>query len=1786
MRMNEMRQFPAVKRLQEYAAGMAVPELAGFSEPIVDAWEKFRALAAGGQVAGARMALKDLYEVTLKTVVLTGAVGIYQDFENRTPERNHFLQVLFVKNPAFGYWKQEIGGTLQRLLKKERAAQVKQPEGLPEAGRILTDLLRTMEKFQIVAWRNQEAHGAAHDLQEEGAVVELAEKWEALAAHLARVGESYRALPFGRSDMYPFVMRHEEQWFFFDSFFREIEQISFLNYRTNRRLQAKIRGVQAFYERFQMQPAGEGLAYVESDELTDGEMAQLGREKRLSYLQRPDYLETWLKTQLTETSGGYLLLQMERGMGKTTFAQMLDPSGGTSVRPQIGEGITTRCYHMTPFYNRQSVVSFARELEYRFATERQDGQETRVFGGSSEGRIVASEDAGEMRASLAQFLNQMRRMHEKRFGREKLLLVLDGADEVMTEAQARTGVLQIPDILPEPTELEEGIYVLLLSRTDREMVPYRLWDRLVQSWRGGGYLLGRLFEKKNEPEWHQWRTEERTQDTLQPAAQVSYAVQDQGYRKVVSDYIRRLAYETLPQEELELFLQNGAWNFVFAAAAAEFIRLYGLSEPEELRAFFGSIRGLEDLYEKYMANLQFVYGTEYFRELQDVLLGLTIVPGGKRLSELAAERREGGITYRLVGMVQDLAPFVKEHRNGRESHYACANLMVRDLVLKRCPDAVADLCRRALEIWVERFEQGVAWTGETDVDPADVTEMEPMPGPEPEYLLRVPFSEALLSRVNEALYECNETALEGNYLPLLRIVNERYKEAGRENPRAMYLLQHEVERLSSQGDVKCILEKLQDMPAQRQEELLGYFWSGYETYLGRRCERACESVRYELDSPGEATVKREFYWDESERFFRMTEALAHTELVGHRVSRETLRQTGDVYADLEAYLWPEQPGTKIDFPEIFPHVRQMCGLQEIRSLEERLLYLCLGYSYLRFTEGKKSGAANQVEYWVQSGSACPKITTELYELYEQFPRETILWRDCLRWSLATWVDVRLMQVDACEYASYLAERAGKTLREFMEIVHEQVRSSSMLSPLVFDENVKSWVSSGNELKDKLFGCIEKNRSQLWVYLQIEQDYLRAFSKKQQGQLFAAQLAQILYGLQSKNDYENFLRCFRMFQEMWPEIGWLQRRNLNKKLELQKNLPVMVSNMAFCLANEENGDRRRSTTDVIYRSITWFGLPVETVEALIERYAKKTKVLNYRELAQAAMERPDVELEKLRCNMTDDPLRQALNRACCLQFWREQKEWVNEQSESWCTAWCHVLEMCGDDLDELLALLEPVMKMPTTFECWERQMQEEQVRWVQEGQEIKTDQVLCNAVTFRKKAAEWGEGRCLAVWGTYLGARLRQMGEWSYRTAPRFLIKKTEWMFRLKEEWMSRAGLSYGARQAEIQGMLRGLVAQQKGVAYDSLELRNLVALLYGMTTRSKEETPAMREACWEPELLFILYWYGSQWFGPDLDVERMTRLLPTLNAEKLAAYPEIRRMLNKVMIDLLEDTWNMELIETWIRGLVPVVMPHGVNASIRWAWKQAADAYLQPDGGIYSMIQWKMARWPGRDPEAEAYLSDWEWLKLRMKASRMIIELFRQTITEVAAERSAASILEKLEKPMDQMVSYEAAVRYMDRIDGAVRPWHVGKIVNEIRSTAAYLAAHGEMKKAKTLYEHMLVVCRSCESGFMWEDHDPRKEIIGYLSREPWQMMFRTSLVGYCMTVLEYLELEADEIKVYAAGSEALQHIVRVRKGASEGEKYYYGRVQIAYEPIVARLDRAAREIGAEDAWYAVKSQL
>ena len=1722
--MEQMKSFPAVDRLKEYAATMIAPDLTGFPEPIRDAWEKFASLVSGGQVTGARMALKDLYEVTLKTVVLTAAHEIYQDYDHRTEERNHFLQVLFVKNPAFGYWKQEIGGGLLRVLKKERESG----QMSMQAERILSDLLKRMEKHQIVAWRNQDAHGAAHDLQNVKAVQELIDKWEVLREHWVALCEAYQNLPFAKTEMYPFVTREEGQWFFFDSFLYEKEKIVFLNYRNNRRIQAAISGIEAFYERFQMQPVEAAKeSFVDSDALTDWEMAQLKRERRLSRLERPEYLVSWLKEQLTAHSGGYLLLQMERGMGKTTFARMLDPSGETGVRLGMKDDMTIRCYTITPFFNRQSVVSFARELEYQFSHEYRNGQQERVFGGSNEARIETLDDMSKMRENLAAFLNHVRKLHEKRFGRERLLLVLDGADEVMTEEHLRNGFLQVTDILPEPGQLDEGIYILLLSRTDREMEPYRVWDRVGEGWH----------------------------DPLPPVGQSTFVASDEGYRKVVMSYVKDMALSILDEEEVADFLRGGSWNFVFAAAATELIRLYALSEEEALRQFLKSVRGLEDLFDRYMGNLRFVYGTEYFEDLKEVLLALAAAPGGKTLTSLARLRQEGGISYRLLSMVQDLSPFVKEIRDGRESRYGCANLLVREMVLQRCGDTFTTMAKSVLEAWL----------------------LDPEEEPEQEYLRRAPFCKDRFRAIGMELIRKIEDAEEEADLSLLETVELRYQEAKEKSPFGPYILKKQLERTQVYArQLPLLVQQIQDAPEVWHEELLKSFWKAYNESLEHAYTNSMKKRHDDKWTPEEEDQR--FYWWKKTDFSRIWEVFSTTFYPQTCPPQRWWNDKFSIYEQAcryakEAECAFDQLTIVMDqmYDRGYDQVYRFLTIQSAKQAEEQLLYLCLSAGYLRMTSRDKTC---QEAAWLE-GMANGWIKS-IWDWYEQYERYTKVWRDCLYWSVPTWMRERLEELDQTNYADFLAKQVGLSVREFVDQCHRAFLRANELVPIYLTAPMKEWLAGGSRIISELNRAIGSKSEDLWAYLRIEGDYLQKVNRKHADHMLVLQLGQMLYTLHEKKDFENFLRAYRELAELLPGQSWLQRRNIEKKLRLSQNMPTMVTNMIFLLASEGNEGSRRSLEDVIYRNQAWFGLPKEEVDALVCHYVKPKDQKRYLHMVKLCENRKQDKLgHYIYKRPEEEALYVALNRASCYHFWKMQEKPVAK-------LWCQCFEVCADDLEATLPIVEQVMEMPATFDDWTTQIQTEIESWRGDQRNSMLDESLCHAVVFRKKAEEWGRERVLPVWMEYLRRRLDEMSKWQLKDRGKYKVTKWQRLVSLEMEALIVGGQFDCRRHFVLQERCRNLLQMMRGAlnGYEAPEFRESFSLLIHHAGGLEGLKQAKEE--WEPQLLFVLLWYlYLDQTGEDVEKRREIRgQMQELLAQK-EAFDGIENafltyICEHILSDLIVETGvDIPDYRGWIDAMTAALAQTWKTIMAEREFKAFVRRYIQVGhASLYGKIAWH------RNICIEAMTdilkaTKWEILKEQVALWRKISELFRESLMKAAQERFEGERWKQwLSGQGPTVASYAAAMDYINKIDGTVRTYHVDKAVNDLRRVGAYLNSQGETEQAMKVYEGLLLICQSCEEDFMTEDYPAHRELEMYFFGTPWQIIFRHGLLGYCIAVLEYMDLletdaNADALrKACSVGEQALQKIARMERSVPEHRREYYREMFYAWEPIAQRVKR------------------
>ena len=171
--------------------------------------------------------------------------------------------------------------------------------------------------------------------------------------------------------------------------------------------------------------------------------------------QKFSFIENWLNDQMERYESGIFMLQMERGTGKTTFTNSIDElaKGKKSFM-----GYNTRAIYIDEFEHYES-GTFAHHLVRTLAMDSEGG----IFISDSENNLfnVQSKSKKSHMAKILNFFADQYRQYNKSLG---LLLVLEGLDQIHDKKDDN-----IFDYIPNPSQLNPGVYILLTSRTPAEL---------------------------------------------------------------------------------------------------------------------------------------------------------------------------------------------------------------------------------------------------------------------------------------------------------------------------------------------------------------------------------------------------------------------------------------------------------------------------------------------------------------------------------------------------------------------------------------------------------------------------------------------------------------------------------------------------------------------------------------------------------------------------------------------------------------------------------------------------------------------------------------------------------------------------------------------------------------------------------------------------------------------------------------------------------------------------------------------------------------------------------------------------------------------------------------------------------------------------------------------------------------------------------------------------------------------------------------------------------------------
>ncbi len=428
---------------------------------------------------GVFLQIRDVIESTAKFIVLSAiAWGKYKNVASR----EKYEMELANKSLSLGNWVNQLSTMVRTFYARNEIKNSANALPMP-LWNLLDRLLPWCEKNKLVNWRNEKlGHGALGFADDPQFQDELREKIKAITDFYKKNAEQFSAIEVfsdetflsgasmardlqkttgqcslhvgnDRIDANPFIVHIDGGIFYFDEVIRS---------KNSRMLSYPLGKACIHYDSYTAHLAqvlkdskSSHDAKVDYEFMTEADSDFLSKLGNDDMYVEPRHLTQWLKSCIDKHSKGVFFLEMDRGCGKSYFAEKLNRR---FPNPEIiDEQLDVRTYHLVRTQGG-GISDFLTSISYEWR---------RAFGCSTivgDVRDLAQDkDNPENNAfQMAEFLKRWRSYSVTstiRPRREKIMLVLDGLDEIGPNDNAVWSFLPVQELL------EDGIYILLTGRS-------------------------------------------------------------------------------------------------------------------------------------------------------------------------------------------------------------------------------------------------------------------------------------------------------------------------------------------------------------------------------------------------------------------------------------------------------------------------------------------------------------------------------------------------------------------------------------------------------------------------------------------------------------------------------------------------------------------------------------------------------------------------------------------------------------------------------------------------------------------------------------------------------------------------------------------------------------------------------------------------------------------------------------------------------------------------------------------------------------------------------------------------------------------------------------------------------------------------------------------------------------------------------------------------------------------------------------------------------------------------
>lgn len=589
---------------------------------------------------GCVFAVRDLYETVLRVICLSVCFLMEQNGEDG------FCRILLSpRQMSFGDWVNALPVEL-----KNSGYVMNHP--------VVREYLKKIVSFynnsQIVRWRNDFlGHGLMSGSEDEGFFTDVEKKINDLIDFLNRWPVPNEILALDYKHMEPFLFQEEKETYLLESV-GQGGTVFYLNQNARRR---EIKASDYFREK--RKKYVNVLNIMQEQQVWDRDI-YLSEEDRAvdqfhlsAYYKKPDYMKDWLCGCLNTHEKGIFLLQGARGTGKSSFVlacDELNQHGDQKISLRLEDGETAvRAYYCNriDFSNINDFDAHIRDILNTLA----NGKVLRSRAGSLPGSEMG----------LADTLDFYRRQYEQYEGKEKLVLFLDGIDELTERGW------EILRRLPDEESLKKGCYLVLTCRSEEEEVSPAVRD-----------LLGIFpfteqvcFERKKEA--HRF---------LQKILEEDWKLSEEDSEILADQLDDRLTalplLANLSEQELRDLMNTE--TFVARAGIGKVRTDTAEAWPESLEAEDPSEKAsLHTLVRVNLEKLRLCYGNDYFREFVNFFLWIAEAPEGLTLNEVSMLAFHHDTTIQAICFLKDASPFLTEFRSYRGTLLALSRPEYRQL---------------------------------------------------------------------------------------------------------------------------------------------------------------------------------------------------------------------------------------------------------------------------------------------------------------------------------------------------------------------------------------------------------------------------------------------------------------------------------------------------------------------------------------------------------------------------------------------------------------------------------------------------------------------------------------------------------------------------------------------------------------------------------------------------------------------------------------------------------------------------------------------------------------------------------------------------------------------------------------------------------------------------------------------------------------------------------------------------------------------------------------------------